>query len=173
MATTSFPWGGKKKKVPDPPVSGSLKEENRFSFFLPMRPLTYGSGPSEKPYLPRPQQAPVGIARWHFRLLRKPKLFSAALHNSAKNIYRRNPGKKKTTKKNTVPGQMLGCQWLTGSYLSFNLSLSFFHSLILPLSISLCRFWFGTEESDGNCSELGRQLRSVPLTKGYKAQPFR
>lgn len=102
-----------------------------------MRPLTYGSGPSEKPYLPRPQQAPVGIARWHFRLLRKPKLFSAALHNSAKNIYRRNPGKKKNNKKKTQFQDR--CLAVSGSldHTCHLISLSPSFTLLFSLSLSL------------------------------------
>lgn len=108
----------------------------------------------------------------------KSRSCSLSLSTTPQIKCRRNEKKKRgKKKKNPVPGQMLGCQWLTRSYLSFNLSLLPSLSLLLSLSFSpslyLSRFWFGTEEADGNCSELGRQLHSVPLTKGYKAQPFR
>lgn len=78
--------------------------------------------------------------------------------------------KKKKKKKETVPGQMLGCQWLTGSYLSFNLSLLLSLSLVPVFTLFFSKpslpnylsgFWFGTEEADGNCS------RAWPTTSHY------
>lgn len=91
--------------------------------------------------------------------------------------------KKKKKKKETVPGQMLGCQWLTGSYLSFNLSLLLSLSLSFLFSPSFSpnppsltiylAFGLGQRKRMATVPELGRQLRTIPLTKGYKAQPFR
>lgn len=90
---------------------------------------------------------------------------------------------KKKKKKETVPGQMLGCQWLTGSYLSFNLSLLLSLSLSFLFSPSFSpnppsltiylAFGLGQRKRMATVPELGRQLRTIPLTKGYKAQPFR
>lgn len=74
--------GGKKFHIP---LVIAERGEALF-LFPPLQEVTHGSGPSEKPYLPRPQKAPVGRARWHFRLFPESKLFSAVLHNSARKM---------------------------------------------------------------------------------------
>lgn len=125
---------------------------------LLMLPVAQGVSSSQKrrSYLPRPEQAAVRRTRWHFP--RQPVSSSAnqekdplpqCLHNST--------GKEKRGKKARPTPRR--CSFLSAT------------RCVLPvtqfLSFSLCLALAQDRAYGWHCFQLGRQLPSVPLTKGY------